>query len=472
MPVTTPRLIAEVFEHVNFQGRRGYVLSPVRFTGQIGFQDNISSVRVYKGPGYKTARNYKVVFHEHIDFQGKKLILPPGFYPNLHDVTHNFPDRISSISFSSTLDRTGPEWGTVPYEVICYEDVDFKGRHVTILRDVMNLRDAQGRSWFEDRISSIRLFKGPDAPPQGGQIVLYEHPNFEGSKLTINMRPMDIKKEIPNLHILPQSFGDIISGIKISGWSSSKEFTEVVFEDEFDGTQMKPEWQWEDPKGGGKWRERQGYLVIDTASGQDLWWGGAPGRPGQGGNMDAPRLLMQVSGDFAIETRITVTPDLKEHGGLIVWKSPMAYVRLEKTSGAHAFRGDVRFERHVNRVFQLVGRGPGLKNVRQLYLKLERRGNLFSGFASSDGQTWIACGQTFVGMGEPVMLGLHALAPGNIPPTHTQFDYFRLLKRPSEAALYKRTVSGRRGERARRESGREQRRVTATERARALRQLT
>jgi hypothetical protein len=188
--------------------------------------------------------------------------------------------------------------------------------------------------------------------------------------------------------------------------------------------------------------------------------------------MDAPRLLMPVSGDFAIETRIPVTPQLREHGGLLVWKSPMAFVRLEKTSGAHAFRGDVRFERHVNRVYQLVGRGPGLRRIKQVYLRIERRGNLFAGYASTDGITWQACGQTFVGMGEPVMVGLHALAPGNIPPTITRFDYFRLFKRPSEAALYKRTVSGRREERERIEGGREQRRIAAAERARALQQLT
>ena len=39
-------------------------------------------------------------------------------------------------------------------------------------------------------------------------------------------------------------------------------------------------------------------------------------------------------------------------------------------------------------------------------------------------------------MGDPVYVGMHALCPGNIPPTLTQFDYFRLFKRPSEAAQY------------------------------------
>ena len=39
-------------------------------------------------------------------------------------------------------------------------------------------------------------------------------------------------------------------------------------------------------------------------------------------------------------------------------------------------------------------------------------------------------------MGDPVRVGLHALCPGNIPPTLTRFDYFRIFKRQSEAAQY------------------------------------
>lgn len=461
MPIVRPRLIVEVFQHVNFRGRNGYVTRPVRFTGDIGFQDIISSIKIYKGPGFKTDPSYKAAFYEHINFQGKKLILGPGFYPNIHDVTHNFPDRISSIKFISTSERAGPEWGTIPYIVECYQHVDYKGRKVTVVRDIPHTANLG----IHDAVSSVRIFKGPNAPLEGGEIILYEHINFEGAKLPIPMRPMDFRKEIPNLHVLPQSFGDIISSIKISGWSSAKEFTEIVLEDEFDGTEMRTEWQWEDPRGGGAWSSRQGYLVMNVEHGQDLWHGNPPGR---GGNMDAPRILMQVSGDFAIETKIT-TPQQKAHGGLLVWKNPMAYVRLEKTSGPHAFNGDVRFERHVNRVFQLVGRGAGLKRAREVYLRLIRRGNTFSGFASADGSRWRNCGQTFVGTGDPVMVGLHALAPGNIPPTRTRFDYFRLFKRPREATSYKRAISRRRGER--RVTGRVQRRITSTERRRALREL-
>ena len=462
MPVVVPRLIVEIFQHTNFRGRMGYVVEPVPFTAHIGFQDNISSLRVYKGPNFSSNPNYKVILHQHRDFRGKRLALGPGFYPNLHDTAFNFADRISSINFGSSLDVAGPEWGTIPLIVDCYEHVEFRGKKITILRDIANLRDPQGGTWFEDRISSIRIFKGPDFPRDGAEVVFYEHPDFEGGSIPIRMEPSEYKKELPNLHLLPQNFGDSISAIKIEGWASSGEFTELVFEDEFIGNRMRPEWRWDDPQGGGSWAERQGYLEMRTEPGQDLWHGN-----GSGGDMSAPRLLMRVPGDFAIETRMRITPQLREHGGLLVWKNANRFLRLEKTSGPHAFRGDVRFERHVGRSFNLRGRGAGLRNVRELFLRLERRGNQFSSFASSDGIQWKSCGQTNVGMGEATDVGLHALCPGNIPPTLTRFDYFRVFKRRSEVAEYRPVIAEQTGQM----SDEERERRDADRRERAMRDM-
>ena len=462
MPVVVPRLIVEIFQHTNFRGRMGYVVEPVPFTAHIGFQDNISSLRVYKGPNFSSNPNYKVILYQHRDFRGKKLALGPGFYPNLHDTAFNFADRISSINFGSSLDVAGPEWGTIPLIVDCYEHVEFRGKKITILRDIANLRDPQGGTWFEDRISSIRIFKGPDFPRDGAEVVFYEHPDFEGASIPIRMEPSEYKKELPNLHLLPQNFGDSISAIKIEGWASSGEFTELVFEDEFIGNRMRPEWRWDDPQGGGSWAERQGYLEMRTEPGQDLWHGN-----GSGGDMSAPRLLMRVPGDFAIETRMRITPQLREHGGLLVWKNANRFLRLEKTSGPHAFRGDVRFERHVGRSFNLRGRGAGLRNVRELFLRLERRGNQFSSFASSDGIQWKSCGQTNVGMGEATDVGLHALCPGNIPPTLTRFDYFRVFKRRSEVAEYRPVIAEQTGQM----SDEERERRDADRRERAMRDM-
>ena len=430
MPTIMPRLIAEIFQHTNYRGRVGYICEPVRFTGDIGFQDNISSVRIYKGPQFNLSPNMKVVFCQDINFQGKQLILGPGFYPDLHDIAYTFGDRVSSINFKPGLDVAGPEWGTIPAIVDVYQHADFKGLMASIIRDVPYTGEL---GLPNDTISSVRVVKGPDCPLEGIDVIFYEHRDFEGAELRINLKPQEYKVELTNLHILPQSFGDMISSIKIEGWSSSSQFAETVFEDEFNGSIMRPEWVWEDPRGGGSWQERQGFLEMRANPGQDLWWGNPPGR---GGNMHAPRVLMEISGDFAIETRMRISSSLREHGGLLVWRSPESFLRLEKTCGAHGFRGDVRFEQHVNRVFRLIGR-RGWRRIRELYLRIERTGNLFSGYAAIDPARWASVGQAYIGMGDTVQIGLHALAPGNVPPTITRFDYFRVQKRKQEASLYK-----------------------------------
>ena len=44
---------------------------------------------------------------------------------------------LSSISFgSSLLVNIGPEWGTIPLIVECYQHPEYKGRKVTVLRDI------------------------------------------------------------------------------------------------------------------------------------------------------------------------------------------------------------------------------------------------------------------------------------------------------------------------------------------------
>ncbi|GIX06578.1 MAG: hypothetical protein KatS3mg115_0981 [Candidatus Poribacteria bacterium] len=346
-----------------------------------------------------------------------------GFYPNLHDVAYNFPDRVSSIGFGPDLQGAGPEWGTLPVIVEVYPEPYFQGEKVLILRDIAFTQNIG----MQDRIQSIRIFKGPNFPPGGCKVVFYEHIDFQGASLPIEILPRDSVVEIPDLSALPERWSRTISSVSIEGWSTSTEFTQLVFHDEFSGEQLDPRWRWEDPRGHGQWSARQGYLQMNVAPGVDLW---------HGANFDAPRLIRRIQGDFAIETRIPVTPQLKEHGGLLVWKDRDNFLRLEKTSGPHAFNGDVRFERHYRGGYQLVGRGPGLKNAKQVYLRLERFGNRFLGYASEDAVNWLYVGEAIAPMRDPVWVGLHALCPGSIPPTETRFDYFRIYRRPHEAHLY------------------------------------
>ena len=428
-----PRLVVEIFRDQYFRGPRGIVIDNVPFTQSIGFQDTISSARVYRGPGYATSPNYKVIFHEHRDYKGRQLILSPGYYPSFHDIAYDFGDIISSISFGPAMVTTGPDYGTIPLIVEVYQHVNFQGRKVTVLRDISHTNQIG----LHDAISSIRVFRGPNFPPTGCKAIFYEHIEFDGQALEIQLGPLEYHKELPDLHTQPQFFGDIISSIKLESWVSggAGRFRDIVFQDEFDT--IRPVWQWIDPRGdcrrelgrpatGGILREREGWLEVHVGPNHDLWWG----PDGRGGNMEAPRMIQPVSGDFALEIKMTSSQQQKEHGGILVWKDESRFVRLDKTSSLHAFRGDIRFETHVNRRYRAIGRGRQQSVMN--FLRLERTGHHFQAFCSTDGQNWQTCGNATVVMRDPVMVGMHALCPGNIPPTITRFDYFKII-RPAAA---------------------------------------
>lgn len=422
MPPNLPRLVVEVFQNERYGGRRGVLIANTPDTGAIGFAGNISSVRVYKGPGYAAGANHKAVFYGATQYKGPRLTLGPGSYETLHQLSYNFGDAVHSVAIRAESASDGPIWGTAPVIVDLYEERGFRGTRTTIVRD-----EADMTRRVTNVARSIRVSKGPDCPDLGCRVQLFEAPLFEGEPFPIEVTPQESTVDIPDVRALPQDMPDTLGSVKIEGWTSSTEFSHIVFQDEFDGTRLRDGWEWTDPREGAQWRERQGWLTMSVEAGQNLW---------RDANYDAPRMLRYADGDFAIETRLQVTDGTNPHGGLLVWFTQNAFIRLEKTSTHHAFRGDIRFEQHTARGGEpLVGRGIGLKDAKQLYLRIERRGNLFTAHASANGVDWVSCGTAYANMGDPTRVGLHALCPGAMPPTTTRFDHFKLLKRPEDAPL-------------------------------------
>ena len=130
-----PRLVVEVFQHVNYGGRKITVVDSIPNTEGIGAQDLISSVKIYKGPGFTAAPNYKVIFYEDLNYKGQKLVLAPGYYPNIHQIPYNFGDVISSIGFSPAANPTPPEYGAIPLVIEAFREIDFRGQKCIIMRE-------------------------------------------------------------------------------------------------------------------------------------------------------------------------------------------------------------------------------------------------------------------------------------------------------------------------------------------------
>jgi hypothetical protein len=206
-----PRLVVEVFEHVNFQGRRVTIIDSVPNTDEMGAQDIISSIKIYRGPGFNASPNYKAIFHEDLSYKGRRLVLAPGYYPNIHEIPYNFGDVISSISFSPAAHPTPPDYGAVPIIIEVFRDIDYRGQKGIIMRDVSDLTEIG----MNNAISSLRIHRGPNFPFSGCHIVFYAQPNYEGRRMNIVLSSREFQTSIRNLHAMPQSLGDMILSVKM-----------------------------------------------------------------------------------------------------------------------------------------------------------------------------------------------------------------------------------------------------------------
>ncbi|HGJ64401.1 TPA: hypothetical protein ENS27_03300 [bacterium] len=211
MPIA-PRIIVEVFRDPGFRGKKVTILDSVSDTTLIGCNDMISSIKVYRGPGFDAAPNFKAIFYEHPNFTGRRIVLSPGFYPNIHDIPYSFGDIISSIQFMPSLVQTGPDYGVVPIIVELYQDRDLQGTKGTVLKDVSDMRDIG----LDRTVSSIKITRGPNFPPTGCRVIFFEQPNFEGASFTMGLGRLEFQKYILDLHTHPQRFGDVISSVKIA----------------------------------------------------------------------------------------------------------------------------------------------------------------------------------------------------------------------------------------------------------------
>jgi tetratricopeptide (TPR) repeat protein/regulation of enolase protein 1 (concanavalin A-like superfamily) len=211
---------------------------------------------------------------------------------------------------------------------------------------------------------------------------------------------------IPYCTKLREEKGEAVRGLRLTQWyfepkELSGLFTQTAFMDEFDGTTLGSEWEWNNP------RDNSSY----------------------GGNFDAPRLLQEISGDFAAEVKLkAASDDLPSVGGLLVWRDRDNYIRFER--GMH-LKNEIGLSGSVQGEWNYFGRGMLASDT--FYLRLERIGDRFSAYCSGDGQNWLTCGEVNFPAQDPIQVGIHAIGSVGLRGIHmaaaTRFDYFRVLRR-------------------------------------------
>lgn len=203
--------------------------------------------------------------------------------------------------------------------------------------------------------------------------------------------------------------------------SLQESFIKIAFQDDFHGNRLNPRWRWINPRGDCSYSISGGRLEMRSAPGRNLF----------GGNLNAPRLMIETSGDFTMETKMMpVSKDTLSVGGLLVWKDDRNFIRFEK--GMHG-EHEIGFSSNIDGDWQYYGRGLLKSSV--TYLRLEHSGGTFKAYVSCDGANWLACGEMNFPTEDPVQVGIHAVGNvgirGGHKATATRFDYFRMLRRVS-----------------------------------------
>ncbi len=199
-------LIAQVFEHTNFEGQYRWIVSNVSDMRQeLGFNDNISSIIVFSGCDYKMGDVIR--FYEHNNFNGGHIELTPGEYPNIHIQPLSFGDRISSAQIMTIPESTSNR-KEVYLRVRLFEHTNFEGQ----FRDILESEENLNNLGFNDAASSIRIFKGCDYT-SGWVCRFFEHTHEVGGILQPGL--FGPETEIPDINATPHSFSDRISSVQI-----------------------------------------------------------------------------------------------------------------------------------------------------------------------------------------------------------------------------------------------------------------
>ena len=197
--------------------------------------------------------------------------------------------------------------------------------------------------------------------------------------------------------------------------SPSEDYPQLTWCDFFAEPLLHEEWSWVDPQGESRYDFIQpGILELWTSAGHKLF----------SIEPKAPRLLRQISGDFAVETRIVDIEEGKHQvGGLLLWASPKMYLTFGK---GLSHTNELRLEIYQQGRRETIGRG--WLSGPQLHLRLERNGKLISALCSNNDKEWQIGGVTSFPMDDPIQVGFYVACPGNLPNSTVCFREFKLFQ--------------------------------------------
>jgi regulation of enolase protein 1 (concanavalin A-like superfamily) len=195
-----------------------------------------------------------------------------------------------------------------------------------------------------------------------------------------------------------------------------------TFSDDFQG-EWSDQWTWTDPNNDVTYSlsARNGFLRLTVPGDNDL--AGVA-------NYDAPRLLVQQSGDFTVETLIEYDPQETYQGaGLLVWQDEDTFLRLEfGFGGMGGIEKNAVFVKQEEGGLSLVGSIDLSTSLNRLELRLQRTGDQFSAWYRQVGGIWQEIGSTELNVTSTTDVGITQVTQYTTSEISADFDYFKLFK--------------------------------------------
>jgi len=183
---------------------------------------------------------------------------------------------------------------------------------------------------------------------------------------------------------------------------------------QFDHDPVASGWEWVNSAEDCTYQIYGKGIEINVPTDHDIWRS----------NHKGPGLIREIQGDFIAETYIQDGSAGKRHGGLIVWKDTDNYIRLDIPSSGI-------FENIVYMTGNVAGNpiifGGCSFKYDKVWLRIERKGDRFTGYLSKDGENWCYCGSVDIHVEDPIKIGIHALCYIT-PSTSTRFEYFKIYR--------------------------------------------
>jgi transcriptional regulator with XRE-family HTH domain/regulation of enolase protein 1 (concanavalin A-like superfamily) len=142
-------------------------------------------------------------------------------------------------------------------------------------------------------------------------------------------------------------------------------------------------------------------------------------------NLDAPRLLQPITGNFTIQTGLQFSPNANfQSAGILLWQDQTTFMRFERGFGGKKSGVFIQMWDHGT-LTNVSGLGRHPTTAGSVELRIQRQGDHFTASWRVPGQTWQTEGEADLHF-EHLQVGVDLIADYGAPQITVTYNYFNV----------------------------------------------